>query len=273
MNNLATKVAMLAVLGTPCWANGDDEKLAPVVKTTLTEIRQAPESFKGVHVELVLQFASIGRIQNPFFTRFIASDFTNFHAWADEQPIWQRENYDDVFGLLFISKDNAELQDVFQLRTYDRLQVRAVVRNTFQGQPWIEVMSLASLDGKVDSATLSHMYRGEEHMKRRQWSRAISELSLAPLGEAPNHVRANVHKSIGVCYLRMGEAAPAADHLAQANTLQQGADDEVQRLLQTAVVSPELGLDRAVDAQKVPDYARPMWEAFEDASAAPPTAR
>ena len=106
-----------------------------VVETTLTRVRLDPEAYRGVRISFPVQFASLGQVHNPFFTRFVPSDYANFYAWADEQPIWRKNEYDDVFGQLFLSKVNEQLPELYDLRVYDRLHIEGVVRNTFQGTP------------------------------------------------------------------------------------------------------------------------------------------
>jgi hypothetical protein len=260
-----TVMGALALLS-PCHASGGDEPdPEKIVATTLTSIRETPESYKHVWVTFPVQFASVGRLQNPFFTRFIATDFANFYVWPDEQPIWRKEQYDDMFGTLFVSKDKEFLNRMMRLETYDRLQVTGVVRNTFQGLPWIEITSYEVLDGKVSTATLSHLYRGEEYMKQRKWTQAISELSLAPVDEVPDHVRAAAHRNLAICYLRMGEASMASQHLEAATALT-GADKETQRWSRLASSDPSAALDREVNRQAVKDHERPIWEAFSNVS-------
>ena len=267
MTKLATVGAVLTLTCAPVAASAEPGE--EVVATTLTAIRSNAEAFKAVWVSFPIQFSAIGELHNPFFTRFVSTDYTNFHGWADDQPIWRKPEYDDVFGLLFMSKKNPQLSQLVQLRTYQRVKVTGIVRNTFQGQPWIEVTEMEPLEGQVDTATLSHLFRGERHMNERRWKLAITELSLAPAEGVPAEVRAAVHRNLGVCYLRLGEASNAANHLYEAIALLEGRyDPEAQRLLLIAETDPQLGLDRAVDRQAVQDGDRPLWEAF--APAAPP---
>lgn len=242
---------------------------SPVVPTTLTAVREHPHAFRNVRVTFTVQYAWLGKIQNPFFTRFVPSHFANFHAWADEQPIWRRKQYDDVFGLLFLSKNNPQLPELFDLRTYDRVRVTAIVRNTFQGEPWIEVTELERVSGGVNTGTLAHLYRGEFFMKQRKWRAAISELSLVGLGDVPDAVRAAVHKNLGTCYLRVGEAGRARSHLARAREYTHGVDHELERLTAAAAERPETQLDRAVDRKSIELRERPLWEAFEKAAPRP----
>ena len=124
----------------------------------------------------------MGRIANPFFTEFVPNDFANFYAWGVDQEIWKKAEYDDVFGMLFLSKENEQIDELYSLELYDRITVTGIVKNVFQGKPWIEVKSFDSMPGKVNTATLAHLYRGDVHMQRRQWQRAVSELSLASAG-------------------------------------------------------------------------------------------
>ncbi len=269
MKSFVTVSCALAALVSPLVATDDKRaKQTEVVPTTLDRIRATPESFKGVTVSFDVQFASIGRLQNPFFTQFVASDYANFYVWADAQEIWRRAEYDNVFGLMFMSKANDLLEDLFELRVYDRLQVKAVVRNTFQGKPWIEVHSFTPLEGKVSTAALTHLFRGEQHMDKHEWSQAVSELSLAPAAGVPDPLLASVHKNIGVCYLRMGEQEMALTHLHEAQSLQNS--DELESLILTANARPDTALDRAVNREALRDFERPLWEAFEDGAAAVP---
>jgi hypothetical protein len=186
-----------------------DREFGTAVRTSLAEVRDNAEAFKNVKVSFTVQFASLGKIANPFFTKFTPTDFANFYAWADEQPIWQRSSYENVFGMLFLSKMHPKLETLYELRLYQRIQVTGVIRNTFQNMPWIEVTDFTVLPEQLDTAVLTHLYRGEKHMNQRQWARAIAELSLAPgEGVPPNAVRM-AHKNLGVCLLRMGEPAAA----------------------------------------------------------------
>ena len=81
---------------------------------------------------------------------------------------------------------------------------------------------------------------------------------------------AAVHENLGVCYLRIGEADAALSNLQTAQALRgDNTDAEFEELLRTARSNPELQLDREVESVEVGDHERPMWEAFEDATAAP----
>ena len=254
----------VALLAQTAWCGGDDDKDPIIVATTLTAVREKPDAFKHVTVRFNIQFNALGKVSNPFFTRFVPSDFVNFYAWPTEQPIWRKDSYDDLFGMLFLAKENKQIQDLYKMRLYERFEIEAIVRNTFQSMPWIEVLKMKPISGKVTTATLAHLYRGEEHMKQRQWDLAVHELSLAPGEGVPDEIRSATHKNLGICYLRTGEAEKAVSQLTSALSLN-GADFECQRLLEQARTRPENGLDRTVrEVQPLKDYERPLWEAFEN---------
>ncbi len=242
---------------------------ATVVDVDLDTLRRAPEAFMNVRVRFDIQFCSLGRIWNPFFTRFVPSEYANFYGWSGTQPIWQKESYDDVFGMLFLSKSSTHLGELYRFRTYDRLSIEGIVQNTFQGSPWIEVLAINPISGRVDTPTLAHLYRAQLHMEKREWQKAISELSLAPGNDQPSHVLGAINKGLGVCYLRTGESQKAAVYLATANQLMDGTDIETSRLAQVAVQDPASQLDRAIDRSKVNEANRPIWEAFDDVAGQP----
>ena len=257
-----TLPCVLALSGNAQWRDG--KQIKNTVCTTLSEVRAHPDAYRNVKVQFDLQFATLGGISNPFFTQFVPTEFANFHGWAVEQTIWQKQTFDDVFGLLFISKSSDQLEDLYGSTTFQRLRVTALVRNTFQNQPWIEVMSFERLPQQVEWATLGHLYRADKWMDQRQWPQALSELSLASQAKNPQDVDAQVYKSMGLCYLRMGEANRALTQLEQAKKLQvSGSTVELDNLISAAKNDPSRELDRVVQKTEVREFERPLWEAFD----------
>ena len=266
MKNVLTLGLFLA-LSTPGYAqehvNDDDPTTGKIVNTTLSEILMAADAYRNVWVRFPVQFVSVGTVKNPFFTRFVPSKFANFYAWAAEQEIWRYEEYTAPFPLLFLSKSSSQLERLYELKLYKQLYVTAVVRNVFQGEPWIQVMAFNEIDAQVTTGVLTHLYRGEQFMKQREWSKAISELSLAPAANAPDNVAAHVHKDLAVCFLRLGEPGTAIRHLDIAMSKMKEPDADIRRLAYVAVKTPEKELDRTITGAQVADHERPMWEAFD----------
>lgn len=240
-----------------------DREFGVAVPTTLTQMRSEPEAYKNVKVQFTVQFASLGRIANPFFTKFTPSDFANFYAWGDEQAIWQQAAYDDVFGMLFLSKSHPKLDQLYTLKVYQRIRMTGVVRNTFQSAPWIEVVDFEVLPNQLDTAMMTHLYRGEKHMEQRQWQRAMAELAMVQGKEVPQSALRAAHKNLGVCLLRQGEVQLAISYLQSAAAMSSTRDLEIDTLLAVAKAQPEQALDRTVDARNLKDSERPMWEAFD----------
>lgn len=240
-----------------------DREFGESVRTTLTEVRREPEAFKNVKIVFTVQFGSLGKLSNPFFTQFTPTDYANFYAWADEQPIWRQDAYEDLFGMLFYAKFGSQLDQLYKLGVYDRVEITGVVRNTFQGTPWIEVVNFKKVDGRVDMAVLTHMYRGEQLMAQRKWARAIAELTAVDSPTLPPGACFAAYKDLGICYLRTGEAQTAAQYLSAASQLAPAPDFEVERLLAASGAAPGQEIDRTVSQSGLKDHERPMWEAFE----------
>ena len=260
----------LALPGVTAQSLVRDVPHAAVVPTTLEQLRETPDAFKGVWVRFEIQFCSLGRISNPFFTEFDPSRFANFYAWSGEQEIWRKAEYDNVFGCLFVDKELPVVDELYDKKLYQRFVATGVVRNVFQDRPWIEVRQFEPCPGQVDTPTLAHLYRAEKHMVDRDWQKAISELSMAPSADKPRFLRTAVHKNLAVCYLRVGEATQARSHLEVANRLQTQPDRELTQLSQVAAENPQAALDQGVDKGAVGEADRPLWEAFEDSRPARP---
>lgn len=274
MLRFTKKTALLfPLLCVPALAKDDIGIPSKVHETTLTAVRKNPDAFKNVWIRFDAQFSSQGRVFNPFFTIFTPTEFANFAVWGDEQNLWTKSEYDDAFGYLFVHKRADHAPEMLGLVTYDRIRCTAVVRNTFQGTPWIEVMKVEKLDKSINTETLAHLYRGSQLMEQRKWQLAVGELSLADVTTVPERVVGEAHKLVGVCHLRLGEPEPARSQLAKAAELLRN-DRELSTLQAIAARNPELGLDRVVTTQPIKEFERPMWEAFErTAKANEPAAR
>ena len=128
MMKIAVSLGLSLALAPSLVAGGGSDTVpkGKVIHTSLEKIRASPAAYKNVWVSFPLQFASVGQIQNPFFTQFVPSAYTNFYGWTDEQTIWRREQYEDLFGLLFISKENKQAEDLYGLKVFDRLVVTGI---------------------------------------------------------------------------------------------------------------------------------------------------
>lgn len=266
MKTVLTLGLSLALVSTGFAQGVDDDEptTGKIVTTSLSQIRRAADAYRHVWVRFKVQFVSMGTVKNPFFTRFVPAKYANFYAWAAEQKIWRKEEYETPFPLLFLSKRSPQLEELYQLKLYTQLEVIGIVRNVFSGEPWIEIKGFKQGSSKVTTGVLAHLYRGEQYMKKRDWQKAISELSLAYADQIPDYVLAATHQNLALCHLRLGEAAIAVKHMRRAMALTRDPDAETRRLAQVAENNPEMELDRSVAGAQIADHERPMWEAFEE---------
>lgn len=233
--------------------------------TTLQTIRDIPDAFKNVWVRFTGQFFSVGPIHNPFFTRFTRADYVNFAVWAHDQKIWEKEEFDNPCSTLFCSKASGDLlTTVYDLQMYERVRVTGIVRNTFKGEPWIEVNRVEPIAGRITTASLTHLGRARRMIQNHRWQQATVELNLASSQSLTEHARGWVHAYLGLCYMRVGKPNEAEDHLEVAAGLLPQEQD-VQEWLDGLARDPRGEVDTHVTMSQVRSGDRPMWEAVEDA--------
>lgn len=260
---IAISLGLSLALTPTLLAQVDNKPQGKVVTTTLEKIRRTPEAYKKVWVEFTVQFATMGRVENPFFTEFVPERYVNFYCWGDNQKIWHKRSFKNVFGMMFMAKAAKQSKDLYDLDCYSRIQVTGLVKNIFQGDPWIEVTKFTPVAGAVNTAALTHMHRGDKAMSQRQWTKAIAQYSMAPADDMPAHVKGELHRGLGKAYLRLGEQQQAVQHIDQAVALIPEMDKELAELAHVARSNPGAYLDRQVTATQVADHERPMWEAFD----------
>ena len=161
-------------------AQEDGENTEAKTKSvTLAQLRKAPESFRGVPCEFELTFHGFTQIFNPYFTRFIPETYTNFSAWGLDQKLWDLKEYKNDFSYLFVAKFNPNLPQFLKLKRFDRIQVVGEVRDTFKGNPWIEVYSVKVIPGKLAEESLIHRVRGDVAIQKGRTRIAVKEYNQA----------------------------------------------------------------------------------------------
>jgi len=232
--------------------------------TTIAMLRKNASAFKNVCVTFTGQFMSLGNVHNPFFTRFTRSDYVNFAMWGDNQKIWEESEYGNPLGTLFVSKKVGEelLDKLYTLQRYQRLEIVGIVHHVFQGEPWIEVMSIVEIGDKVNVTTLQHMARGRELMRARKWVRAAQEMNLATTSGLPDSVVGWIHNYLGVCFMRTGRASQAIGEFKLAKSYLKHEHEPAQNLAMM-MADPKSGIDKTIIDGRIPRARRPMWEAYE----------
>ena len=237
-------------------------ELSDVKEVKLSDVRANPSAYKNVFISFKAQFHGIGSVHNPFFTRFTRTEYTNFWAWGDEQKVWKVSEFSNPLSILFIKKlDNDEiLAKVFKYKRFDRLQIKGVVRNVFKNAPWIEVVSVEKIDGKVTIPTLTHMHRAYSYMSKRRWAQAGTELNLAMTEGLPPFYQGWIHAYLGECLMKLGRPDPALSQLGYA---QDYLPDEISVAKNIALVKsdPKRAIDNMEAGKSVAKNMVPIWVA------------
>ncbi|MBN2491736.1 MAG: hypothetical protein JXQ29_12890 [Planctomycetes bacterium] len=205
----------------PFVAAGDETTEATAKSVTLAEVRRAPESFRGVPCAFDLTFHAFTQVYNPYFTRFVPETYINFSAWEGQQKIWTLQEYQRDFPYLFVSKANANLAAFLALKRFDRVRVVGTIRDTFKGNPWIEVHSMTSLEGKLTEKALVHRVRGDVALSKNRPRIAVKEYEQA-LAEAglPHDYVCESMKQLGMALYRARDFEAAAVVFAKAASLE-----------------------------------------------------
>jgi len=228
--------------------------------TTLSAIRNNPDAFKNVWVTFDIQFGGFSTVYNPFFTRFVPTDYVGLAAWGAEQEIWKLEEFRKDFHFLFVDKRSSAATPLYKLKKYQRARLVGLVRNTFQGTAWIEITELKPLPKSLDEATLFHMVRGETFMKEGKWKAARSQLLQASASpNAPGKVKGVIWSDLASCYMKMGDFPQAQKALALAK--QAWPDYPQTRMLaKTLEEHPIQGMDNKVQVSDLKDWEKPLWQ-------------
>ncbi len=255
-------VLALALVASSAYAQGSKIELTSAKEVKLRAVRENPSAYKNVFITFKAQFHSIGSVHNPFFTRFTRSEYTNFGAWGDEQKVWKLEEFSRPLSILFVKKlDNDDmLSELFRYKRFERLQITGVVRNVFKDAPWIEVISIEKLGGKVTTPTLTHMHRAHSLMAKRRWTQAGTELNLAMTEGLPPFYQGWIHAYLGECLMKLGRPDPALSQLGYA---QDYLPDELSVTKNIALVrsDPKRAIDQAEAGKSVPKNMVPIWVA------------
>jgi hypothetical protein len=145
------------------------------------------------------------------------------------------------------------------------VRITGVIRNTFQNVPWIEVTDFEPLAGQLDTAVLTHLYRGEKLMEQRLWQRAIAELSLAPGEGVPENATCapRTRTSASACCAWARPRRRSATWSRPSETGTKGPDPEIDSLLAIAARNRTRPSTAPSTPSGLKDSERPMWEAFD----------
>ena len=166
---------------------------------TLSGLRADPPAHLGQEVQCVLQLGDPVPAFNPYLTRFGPGEFLCFQAWSDERFLWDRAAFEDPAPYVFARRGTPAADLLAAARPYQRFRVRAVPREVFLGEPWIEVLDADRMHESVSEGTILHAARGLELLAEGNADLARGQLQRAKAGFLPEHARAELERLIESC--------------------------------------------------------------------------
>lgn len=203
------------------WRNDALLKALTTVKPhSLTDIRTRPDAYRGIPVELEIQFHETRKGGNPFFTRFTDDNYLCFSAWGAEQPLWHKEEYQKDFGFLFVDRNSALFRTLLEAKLYSRLKITAQARDIFRGIPYVEVIKAEILDNSISEATIMHGAKAQKLAQQGDTAGSISEFERALRGDMTPLAKAQLHIDLAQVYLQRDDRDNVNLQLDNAKKLQ-----------------------------------------------------
>lgn len=185
----------------------------------LEDILERPNSFRGQTVSFVVQIHRLGKVENPFYTRFDKDWYINFSVWSDRAPLWDKSAYKNDFQYLFIKRESKAAKTILKAPTYSRFVVVAEVSAVFKGKPWMEVKGLEGLDKSMNEASLVHMVKGTTLAKVNRHYAAAQEFAAAETDSLPRNTRVLLRTWQARALFAAGKYKPALQSMQAAISL------------------------------------------------------
>lgn len=171
---------------------------------TLAALGADPLAHLGREVTFRFAVESFPETWNPFLTRFGRDDYIAVSAWADEQQLWLREEWENPAATLFARRGSIAERVIEGAPRYARFEATGRVRQVFLGRPWIEVERVQRLASELGEGTLLHASRAMQRMQAGQWTLAAQELERALAVDVPAHAREALDALRRDCLARAG---------------------------------------------------------------------
>ena len=170
-------------------ASAPVQPAAPLPTFALTALLDKPELRLGETHTVAVQMHGAIADWNPFLTRFHPDDYRCVTAWADEQWLWIKEEFEAPAGQVFVRRGSAADQVLRKTERHDRVALDLVVREMHAGRAWIEVTGARRTEKVIPEGTVLHAINALDMIEREGWALAISELERAMRPNLPGHVR------------------------------------------------------------------------------------
>ncbi len=137
---IAAALLALAVPASAGW--WDDAGTAR--EASLSELREDPDAWRDVPVRLEVVFDGLTRHRNPYFTQFTPLRWTPVRIRVPDAARGSEDarSEDARFERLFIRRGGINDERLRATRRGTGVRLRAVVRDSVSGEPWIEVLGV-----------------------------------------------------------------------------------------------------------------------------------
>jgi hypothetical protein len=200
----AALALLVAVCGTATAGWWDDAGSAR--RATLDELRKDPDRWRDVTVVVDVRFAQLAEPGNAYFTRFTS------HEWRAATLVAADAKPDaEPFAKVFVRRGGEGERRLAATTKGARVQLRAAVRDTAKGEPWIEALDVV-VDG--DPATpeeTSVIARADELLAHDNAAAAETLLrGLLAKRALPKSLQADLWRKVGAAAWTQRRPADAA---------------------------------------------------------------
>lgn len=171
-------------------------------RVDLGAVYEQPADAVGQELRFYVQLDGLQETWNPFGTRFASDRFVQARVWGDRQRLWDRFDYHNPVGEIFVPVDSRLADKLLGAERYQRMLCVGTVRNLRCGRPWIEVTRIYTARKTVAEGSLLHVIRGAELHARKAFSMARDEYARAITPELPKAVRLELEGFIRACRAR-----------------------------------------------------------------------
>ncbi len=168
-------------------------------RVDLGAVYEHPADAAGQELCFYVQFDGLQESWNPFGTQFASDRFVQARVWGDRQQLWDRFDYNNPVGEIFVPLDSRLADKLIGAERYQRMLCVGTVRNLRCGRPWIEVTRIYTARKSVAEGSLLHVIRGAELHARKAFSMARDEYARAITPELPKAVRLELEGFIKAC--------------------------------------------------------------------------
>lgn len=229
--HLAALAFVAGVLPAAVSADGWFSRAGEVKEVTLTDLLKNPREYIDVEVEFTVYFDAPGEQYNPYFTQFSEEQYGNFSAWPIDARLYEKRDFPRPYPFFFASRFTKAWKNVKDVDHLRVVELRAVVRQVFKNQPWIEVLDWSSSSGGLSAEDIRDVIHGDANFVAGRYKDAARLYERADSSSLVDSVRADLQRRLGDAYFHLGEYGDALDayrtglrHAPENAILKQGAD-------------------------------------------------